>query len=47
MKLEAPEVIYDMNTSIGQYNSDGKVTSEESVITSQKALITTKLLISF
>lgn len=36
MKLEAPEVIYDMNTSIGQYNSDGKVTSEESVITSQK-----------
>lgn len=36
MKLTAPEVIYDMNTSIGTYNDNGTVTSDETVIKSRK-----------
>jgi lipopolysaccharide export system protein LptA len=36
MRLEAPEVSYDMNSSIGTYNNSGTVFSDESVIKSQK-----------
>lgn len=36
MKLTAPEVNYDMNSSIGTYNHDGTVYSDETVIKSDR-----------